>query len=320
MFNFELYNTSAFKRILTSVYDLKEIRIFKDEVLNTLCPFFISNKMFKKKTIINMPFNFYYSPNLNKLEQEFFCALCDYSKKHKKNIILKSLIKYKYKDYVSHENNSILELSYEDYDHYFKSLSKNFRQNIRTSYNKLDSNFQLKKIKNLHELKQMYKIMSILYIDKHKMVFQPYSLFEKLFTQRITDFYIYKDMANDVVLASIVVSWDDAICHYSWGVTHPIYYKYSLNTLLVNELIKECYEKEIKYIDFGATPNSDKNLFFFKQKWGCIHHPVYYYYSLQKPTEIDLNQSYLLVRNIYSKLPKLFIRFMMPRVIPWLVS
>lgn len=319
MFKFNLYNDSQFKRILEEVYHIKEIAIFDDDNLNSLCPFFRSNKIIKNKHIFNMPFNFYYSPELGEFEDDFFYKMFLYSRERNENIVLKSIKKYKISNYVSYEKNSILKLDYKSYDDYFKSLRKNFRQNIRTACNKLDKKFKMKEIESIEELREFYKCLSKLYINKHKMVFQPFRLFRGLFEKQLAKFLIFINDDTQRILAGIVLIEDGSILHYNWGVTDPIFYKYSLNILLINELIKLCIERGIKVIDFGASPNSDNNLLFFKERWGCVHYPVYYYYTLNKPAKIDLKNSYLWARNLYSKLPKPFIRYMMPKIIPWLV-
>jgi len=320
MLNFQTYNTPKFKKILCSVYKLKEIDIFPDQDLCLLCPFFISRKCFKKNIVFNMPFNFYYSPNLGEYETMFFENITQYSEKSGKNVIVKSLADYKNDRRIISCLNSFLTLDFDTYESYFKSLSKSFRQNIRTARNKLDLNAEIREISSQVELKRFYKTMSVLYVDKHKMVFQPFALFEQLVRTGLAKILAYVDNDNGKVLSAIVFIFDNNIIHYCWGISDPLYYRYSLNTLLVDELIKNCIDRRFRYIDFGSTPTSDDNLLFFKEKWGCSHHPVYHYYSLHKPVEVDLNQSYLWARNIYSKLPKQFIRLMMPKVIPWLVS
>jgi len=320
MFVFNIYNSPEFKKILEIVYDIKEVNIFGDPKLDQLTPFFISRKRTKRHTIFNLPFNFYYSPNLGEYETMFFKNIARYSEESGKNVIVKSLADHKNAKRIISCLNSFLTLGFDTYESYFKSLSKSFRQNIRTARNKLDLNAEIRDISSQVELKSFYKTMSVLYVDKHKMVFQPFALFEQLVRTGLAKILAYVDNDSGKVLSAIVFIFDKNIIHYCWGISDPLYYRYSLNTLLVNELIKSCIDQKFRYIDFGSTPTSDENLLFFKEKWGCTHYPVYHYYSLRKPAEVDFNQSYLWARNIYSKLPKQFIRLMMPKVIPWLVS
>lgn len=318
MFNFKIYQNEIFLKILEDVYQIEKVKVFEDKHLDNITTFYMSKK--KKGDIFNMPFNFYYSPYVTKENKSnFFTELKNFSIKNNSNLIIKSFIKYDELNYISQNMNSILNVSgFNSYEDYFNSLRKNFRQNIRTSYNKLPKDFEFKIIDNFKELESFYITLSELYIDKHKMVFQPFSLYKKLFENRVAKFFIYKK--DNKILSAIVIIEDENKVHYNWGITHSDYYKYSLNTLLVNEMIKYYFDKNIQYFDFGATPNSDEKLLYFKSRWGCEHYKVYEYYTTKKPSEIDLNNSYKIARNIYSKFPKPFLRWLMPKIIPWLVQ
>ncbi|RXJ54421.1 GNAT family N-acetyltransferase [Candidatus Marinarcus aquaticus] len=317
MFDYKIYQNQEFLQILEDVYQIEKVKIFEDEQLNNITTFYQSKK--KKGNIFNMPFNFYYTPHFSEENKNvFFDQLNKFSIQNNSNIVIKSLIKYDDFHYVSQNMNSILDVSkVNSYEAYFNSLRKNFRQNIRTSYNKLPNDIEFKIINNINELELFYITLSELYIDKHKMVFQPFDLYRKLFESGIAKYFVYKK--NNQILSAIVIIEDENKVHYNWGITHNDYYKYSLNTLLVNEMIKHYFDKNIQYVDFGATPNSDEKLLYFKSRWGCEHYSVYEYYTLNKPLEIDLNNSYKLPRNIYSKFPKPFLRWLMPKIVPWLV-
>ena len=136
MLKFTIYNHPTFKSILCDVYDIKEKRIFDDEKYRSVCPFFMSTKILKKHLVFNMPFNFYYSPDLGKYEKDFFREIDDFSRSQKKNVILKSLVRYENRLFLSNQINSILPLDDENYEVYFRSLAKNFRQNINLTYGK----------------------------------------------------------------------------------------------------------------------------------------------------------------------------------------
>lgn len=320
VYDFEKYKSQKLKDILCECYKIKEVKVFSDNRFENITPFYQSTLPFKKKLIFNAPFQYYYSPQLNNIEEDFFNGLEDYSKKNGKNILVKSFYEYQYKNRIQIALNSTLRLDYEDYNKYIASLSKNFRQNLRTAANKVSKEqFTLKFIDTDKELKDFYVKLSRLYIKKHKMVFQPFKLYEKFYKAGIAKYLIFKNEEGEVI-ACIVLIRDGKLMHYNWGITDVRYYKFSLNSLLIDELIKYCFKHDIEAIDFGSTPESDKDLLFFKEKWGCSHSPVYEYYTAQKPNAIDLNNSYLAMRNLYSLLPPSLIRPGMPFIIPWLVS
>jgi len=318
MFDFKTYNNPKFKKILSGVYDIQEINIFDDQSLNSLCPFFISKKWLKRKSIFNLPFNFYYSPKLSDREHDFFPEIKEYSKKNDINIVLKSLDIYSSRNKIKTSNNPILTL-YNDYELVYGKYSKNLKSNVKRNRNKAKrSNVNLLISRDKKDVIKFYRnVLSKEYIDKHKMVFQPLSLFTKLIDANLAILIVAKKEKQ--YLGGIILIKDQPFLHYNWGAS-LFFNNIAIGTLLIDKAIQYAAESGFNYFDFGSTPLTDENLYNFKMRWGCANYPVYYYYSFKEPQIIDLNSSYLWARNIYSKFPKKFIRYMMPKVIPWLVS
>jgi len=318
MLNFEIYNNPVFKKILSTIYDIQEVDIFDDPQLNSLCPFFISNKWLKKKLIFNLPFNFYYSPNYNDKEQKVFSEINLYSKLNNVNIVLKSLYVYSYQKRIKAANDPILLLK-SNYALIYNKYSKNLKSNIKRNRNKAErNNVNLFISNDRKDLINFYRnVLSKEYIDKHKMVFQPLSLFIELFDANLAILIVAKK--EEKCLGGIILIKDQVFLHYNWGAS-LFFNNIAIGTLLIDKAIQYATGSGFNYFDFGSTPLTDENLYNFKMRWGCRNYPVYYYYTLSKPRVIDLNSSCLWARNIYSKLPKKFIRLMMAKVIPWLVS
>ena len=124
---------------------------------------------------------------------------------------------------------------------------------------------------------------------------------------------------NNKVVGGLCCIKDEKIYHYNWGATLNIN-NIALGTLLIDFAIDYAYSKGYEMFDFGSTSLSDKNLLNFKLKWGSNNYNVYQYYTFKKPSQVDLNNSYLFFRNIYSKFPKPFLRWLMPKIIPYLVQ
>ena len=131
------------------------------------------------------------------------------------------------------------------------------------------------------------------------------------------DLFIAKH--NEKIVGGICCIKDEDIYHYNWGASFNIY-NISVGTLLVDYAIDYAYNQGYKIFDFGSTPISHKNLLSFKLKWGAQNYEVYQYYTLKKLKNIDLNTSYLLIRKIYSKFPVSFLRWLMPKIVPYLVQ
>lgn len=312
MFDFKIYRNEIFLKILEDVYQIEKVNIFKSNEYNDITTFYRSKK--KKGNIFNMPFNFYYSPLISKENENiFFSEIKNFSIKKNTNIIIKSLYEYDIKNKSLYANNPIIHLQDD------KLYSKNLKQSLNRNINKCGKfNINISKSESNKDLKVFYEtVLSVMYIKKHKMVFQPFNLYKELLENDLIDFFIAKK--NEEILGGLICIKDEKILHYNWGASLN-YENIAIGTVLINYAIEYAKFSNYEYFDLGSTSLSDKDLYSFKMKWGAINYPVYEYYTLNKPSEIDLNNSYKFARNIYSKFPKPFLRWLMPKIIPWLVQ
>ncbi len=315
MFDFKIYQNKEFLKILEEVYQLERVKIFDDEKLNSLTTFYQSQK--KKGNIFNMPFNFYYSPSIaTTIKDDYFKYLKKYSKQKKINITIKSFNHYgKISKKQLYAHNPIIELN----DNYKTKFSKNLKKNLKRNYNKANrNNITIIQSCSQNDLIEYYNnVLSVSYIDKHKMLFQPLQLFIKLLENNFLEMFIAKKDNN--IVGGMLCIKDNNILHYNWGAS-LIVENIAIGTLLIEYAIEYAYQNNYNHFDMGSTSLSDKKLFDYKMRWGSINYDVYEYYTLEKPNKIDLNNSYQLARTIYSKFPKLFLRWLMPKIIPWLVQ
>lgn len=312
MLEFSAYQDPRLLKVLEEVYKIKRVELFDTDVLNTATSFYRS--CIKKGDIFNTPFGFYYTPTIQQGQEVAFAdGLHAFSKTHNTNIRIKSFIAL---DGVAHQvcaNNPIIDLrAAPDY-------SKNHKQNIKRNTNKCARNgIEILRSDSLEDLRNFYNnVLSVMYVDKHKMIFQPWSLYQKLFEAGFFEFFIAKK--DDEILGGLLCIKDNKLLHYNWGASLN-YQNIALGTVLINHAVEYARENGYAYFDLGATALSDHDLHDFKMKWGGTNHLVYEHYTLTKPDHIDLNNSYQFARNIYALFPKPFLRWLMPRVIPWLVQ
>jgi hypothetical protein len=307
MADFNFYENQIFLNIIKEIYKIEEVKVMDNNDLNKRALFYKSK--IKIGNIFNMPFNFYNFVNLNKIDFDY---LKEYSIKNNINIVIKTLELCNLKNRIPYANNPIISLSDVQY-------SKNLYQNIRRNINKCNRfGISIEMLNNIADLRYFYKnVFSTMYIDKHKMVFQPLELFEQLYIKNIVDIFIAKK--NNKILGGLICIKDGDTLHYNWGATLN-FENIALGTVLINFAILYAKENEYNFFDLGSTPISDHALFDYKMRWGAINYPVYEYYTLFKPNQIDLNSSYKVSRQIYSKFPKSFLRWLMPKIIPYLVQ
>lgn len=312
MLEFAAYQDPRLLEILEEVYKIDRVEIFDAEVLKNSTSFYRSRV--KTSDVFNTPFGFYYTPKIETgFQTAFVKGLLDYSESHKVNIRVKSFVPLEGLKYEVCANNPIIDLSQE------ANYSKNHKQNIKRNSNKCSRNdIKIVKSGEVSDLRKFYNhVLSVMYIDKHKMVFQPWSLYQKLFEAGFFEFFVAKK--GEDVLGGLLCIKDGDLLHYNWGASLN-YENIALGTVLIYHAIEFARERGYKYFDLGATALSDNHLHDFKMKWGGVNYPVYEHYTLIKPDHIDLNKSYQFARNVYACFPKPFLRWLMPRIIPWLVQ
>lgn len=312
MCKFNTYEEPKFLHILETIYKIERVHPFNGTQHNTIGPFFRSTV--RGGDIFNMPFNFYHSIDIAAEEkQSYFEELRAYSRDNKVNIRLKGLTEYQDLEKKYYANNPIINLGAG------KDFSKNLIQNIKRNTNKSDRHdIQIAETNKIDDLVEFYNnVLSVTYIDKHKMVFQPLSLYTSLLESNLAKFFIAK--RSNTILGGIICIHDNDTLHYNWGASLN-FENIAIGTLLINHAVEFAKKHRYKFFDLGSTSLSDNDLYSFKMKWGADNYPVYEHYTLTRPGDIDLNSSYQLAREIYSRFPKPFLRWLMPKIVPLLVQ
>lgn len=184
-----------------------------------------------------------------------------------------------------------MKFDFDDYDSYFKSLSKSTRQNIRTAYNRLRKddidykvNVEEKKISETRA-----KELMNFYVRRHSLDLNNCCLKEKII-QKARRFILGKWDNNKVVFNSMInndnhrlysIYIEGNLAAYYYGLVYPEnkisfkhvainddYKKYSPGMILANEIIK-LENKRFKVFDFTTGREN------YKYKLGCTDESCY---------------------------------------------
>jgi len=91
------------------------------------------------------------------------------------------------------------------------------------------------------------------------------------------------------------------------------------NAILVDWAIRQAINSGVKTFGLGSSSPDDKALRFFKANWGSVESNIKYHYWNHIPRNIDLQSSFLFLRQIYSYLPlailKRIPKFLVPKLV-----
>jgi hypothetical protein len=202
--------------------------------------------------------------------------------------------------------------------HHKEKYKRHHAKNLNTEYNKVERNrIEIMFAEKEEELRGFYHVLASQYVREHKMLFQPFDLYRRLFSQDFGQLLVAKQDSR--VVGGMFLLSDGNVLHYNWGARAQVG-NVSIGTILVDAAIDHAFSAGYDYFDFGSTPLSDDALLRFKLKWGAEDIPVYKYSTLQNPGIVDLNSSYLWPRKAFSFLPVSVAKILMPFVVPWVVS
>ncbi len=284
---FEFFNSTEFRTIISEIYKLTPHQLEKDLYI-------YKSKYNFKNNYFHLPFQFYQP-------KEYFTD-------SKIKILTKLMNTNKHVSFNSIGRIDSLEsnkLAVNPVLYLDRSTDpvRNYKKKFRNEIKKYENYRKLEKIKiiksnSTKDLQIFYNHLAKSYTKKHKMIFQPFSLYKKLIYEK--GFMILAKFEDELLGGGFFIE-DGESLHYGWG-SYSNTSNYSAASDVVNYAINFSWEKEFKYFNFGSTPLSDNNLLFSKLKYGSEPIDVYQYSNFDKPIT-DLNTDLRFLRYIFSISP-----------------
>lgn len=199
--------------------------------------------------------------------------------------------------------------------------SKSFRQNLRTTGRRAArEGVVLGVAEHESDVREFYGVLCRNNRDKHHTLTHPLSLYLDFFRllrpQGKADFLLAR--RGNRVIAGIVILRSARHWEYVWAASRIVDKTLGLNTLLVDQMIRDALAAGVRTIGFGASSPKDAELLYFKSRWGCTHRPVYFTYWNHAPAAVDLVSGYGFVRKVFPWVPTAVLAGAAPWVVPLL--
>ena len=300
---FEYYNSSNFRSIISDVYKLAPHKVEKD--------LYIYRSKYKyKNNYFHLPFQFYqpkeyfidskiksFTKLLNSEKPISFNSIGEIQSLESHNIAINPIL--------------TIDKNADPIDNYKRRFRTQIRKYIK--YRK-DERIKLYKSNNPIDLIIFYNHLAKSYTKHHKMIFQPFKLYEKLIYEK--GFMVLAKFENKLLGGAFFIE-DGQTLHYCWG-SYSNTQEYSVASDILNFAINIAWKENYEYFDFGSTPLTDENLLFSKLKYGSEPLKVYQYANFNKKN-IDLNNDLKFVRNIFSVSPVKFNKQISKYAVPFFV-
>lgn len=315
---FQLFDSEPFLRVIESVYDLTRVAVLPPGVEGSFA-FFRSNKPLRGRELFALPFGYYRTAQdlRERWTANQWQAVKRYSAEHRCNITMTVLGEASFDDGVLCAHNPVLSLN--TGQPAGERYTRNLRLNLKKEWNKCERHgIHIEFTQREDDLRAFYRVLATQYVREHRMVFQPFNLFQRLLALEGAARLLVARSDEHGVVGGLFMLCDGPVLHYNWGARLQVA-NVSVGTVLIDHAVRHAEQSGYQHFNFGSTALSDRNLLDFKLKWGCENVPVYRYHTLTRPADVDLASSYGAARWLFSRLPVEVAAAMMPVVIPWLI-
>ena len=185
----------------------------------------------------------------------------------------------------------------------WESLRKTLRHEIK---NAQEHRLEIKKCKNLKELKKFYKLY-VANLKHKKTIPYPWPLIQFLYQNSSSELLLalYK---RKVIGGELFLRYNKFV-HYFLSASDYKYRDFSVSHLLLWEKIKSLVGKDIIF-DLGASPRGSA-LEVFKRGWGGKEYPIYQIGIKRKDEHLRSSK----LRNIWGLLPNFVIKRLSSRLV-----
>lgn len=202
-----------------------------------------------------------------------------------------------------------------------KKYQKRLAEKIGKARRDVEQNGDRIAVFGADESRKFYDLLIQQYRDKHWMLPQPWELFRRMFSARLTDGFVkgYGLFRGTKLLAAISVVGDSREWKYCWGATSESCDVANASAALIDNSIEDAIAAGAVLYNLGSSSPTDENLLAFKSHWASTQTPIYSYYWNCPAQKIDLNSGFRLPRWVIHHSPLFAVEQAAKILVPWLV-
>ncbi|MBO6639973.1 MAG: GNAT family N-acetyltransferase [Roseitalea sp.] len=172
-------------------------------------------------------------------------------------------------------------------------------------------------------LGRFYPLMVEAYRDKHRMLAQPLSIFQRLLVAGDADRgmhgYAAVDQATGELAGGILLLTDQTQWCYGWGANRALYAEHEIGTLLLSQALSDAIQSGARVFSLGMSAVSQSGLRQYKRGWGGEEHEVHTYHFREPASSVDLHSDFAFAKRVIAMTPLPVLRGLSPVAVRWLV-
>jgi hypothetical protein len=309
-----IFNTREWARIVTDCYGFEDRSVAVGEAS---LPLFLTSSPLLGRKLVSAVYNTYASPSYRtKAELEALLAEAVQSAKHSAVDYLEIKSFGELDPQVVERLGLLTRSAYKlttvelaPYAQMSSRWSGRFRRDLRAWSRRLaDRGVAIERTRDRRDWLAFYHLLVRRYRDRHRMIAQPFELFE-LIRERLehhdsADLWVAHGSRG--VVAGAVYGLHAGVASGLFSAADESYAAESIDTLLKHEALRHYAESGMTLCDFGITSPKQIGVLFAKGRFrGCTRDVPFYYYLVRanRLPEIDYADAFLWLRRPFRYLP-----------------
>jgi len=203
--------------------------------------------------------------------------------------------------------------------------SANFRRHLRrTARGMRTAGARIERSASLRDLERFYDVLVRRYRDKHRMIPQPWQLFELILQRFLAggdgDLWLVRMPNGDIATAILCLRAGNVVTA-CFGASAERYRALSVDAVLKDTMMQRYAGEGARIFDLGVTSLAQESVLFSKSRFGGVtaRIPVYYFLvRAERVSEIDYATAYAWARRAFRHVPLALVRRLSPVIVPYL--
>lgn len=211
------------------------------------------------------------------------------------------------------------------YEEIERGYERRFRKHLRHARRQVtQAGIELRRSARADDLRRFYDLLARCYRDRHRMIPQPFRLFELVHEAYLArgrgDLWIARTARGELA-AGLLFLIEGGTVTGLFGAAAPAFARLSIDTVLKDHTIRAYAEQGLRLYDFGITSPKQTGVLFAKSRFGGESFALPFYARALRGRELpqlDYADAFAWLRRPFRWMPLPLVKRLSPLVTPYL--